>query len=158
MLAIPTLLEELLAAGRWPRNAAEANAQHLRPLVAAERVRLLAPEEDTIYLLPPPFQSVREKSNSNPYWYSPLCDPGGIDFDLALDIAGDIASSFADGVIWVDLSVLADPALLANAVADALELVPTLERPAMTALTQHLQSRQALLLLDNCEHVLSETA
>lgn len=87
MLAIPALLEELLAAGRWPRDATEAMAQNLKPRVMPGRVRRLAPEEDRIYLLPPPFLSVREKSKHNPYWNSPMADPGGIDFDLALDIA-----------------------------------------------------------------------
>ena len=39
----------------------------------------LAPEEDIIYLLPPPFHSVREKSKHNPYWNSPMADPIGVD-------------------------------------------------------------------------------
>jgi hypothetical protein len=87
MLAVPRLLEDLLAAGRWPRNAAEAIAQNLKSLVAPERVRSLAPEESMIYLLPPPFLTVRKRSKHEPYWTSPLADPGGIDFDLALVIA-----------------------------------------------------------------------
>jgi hypothetical protein len=87
MLTVPHLLGELLAKGRWPRDAAEATAQNLRPLVTTDRVQRLAPEEDRIYLLPPPFNSVREKSEHNHYWKSPMADPGGIDFDLALDIA-----------------------------------------------------------------------
>jgi hypothetical protein len=87
MVAVPRLLEELLAAGRWPRNSIEANAQNIKPRVPRERLQSLAPEESWIYLLPPPFLSVREKSKHNPFWTWPMADPGGIDFDLALDIA-----------------------------------------------------------------------
>jgi hypothetical protein len=87
MLAVPCLLEELLASGRWPRDTKEAMAQNLKSRVPPERVQRLAPEEDTIYLLPPPFQTVREKSKGNPFWTCPMAAPDGIDFDLALDIA-----------------------------------------------------------------------
>jgi hypothetical protein len=83
MLVVPPLLEEMLATG-WPRNVAEAGAQKR---VAKERVRRLVPEESTIYLLPPPFLTVRERSKSNPQWMRPEGAPDGIDFDLALDIA-----------------------------------------------------------------------
>jgi hypothetical protein len=100
MLAVPRLLEELLAAGRWPRNSAEANAQNLKPLVSPERVRRLAPEECTIYLFPSPFQTVRARSKQNPYWYSPMSDPDGIDFDLALD-TGDLGLG-SDAPILLD--------------------------------------------------------
>lgn len=100
MLDVPRLLKELVAAGRWPRNSAEEIAQNLSPLVSPERVRSLAPEESTIYLFPPPFQTVRERSKQNPFWYTPMADPGGIDFDLALDI-GDFGLG-SDAPILLD--------------------------------------------------------
>ena len=86
MLPIPPLLEELLTAGRWPRDAAEERAQNLKPRVPPERVRHLAAEEHGIYLFAPPFNTVREKSAQEEFWSWAMCDPGGIDFDLALDI------------------------------------------------------------------------
>ncbi len=100
MLAVPNLLEELIAAGRWPRDSSEAMAQNLKSRVAPERVRALAPEEDWLYLMPPPFQTVRERSKNNPYWRSPVADPEGIDFDLALDI-GDFGIG-SDAPILLD--------------------------------------------------------
>ncbi|MCI0740041.1 MAG: hypothetical protein L0Y72_13430 [Gemmataceae bacterium] len=100
MLQIPQLLDELIANGRWPRNAQEANAQNLEPLAAPERVNQLAPEETCLYFLPPPFLTVREKSAQHDYWNWPQFDPSGIDFDLALDI-GDFGLG-SDAPILLD--------------------------------------------------------
>jgi hypothetical protein len=100
MLEVPRLLDELIAAGRWPSNAQEANAQNLKSLASPERVSRLAPEEKIIYLLPPPFITVREKSVRNDFWNWPQSDPSGIDFDLALDI-GDFGLG-SDAPILLD--------------------------------------------------------
>ena len=77
---------------------------------------------------------------------------------LALAIAHDLASRFADGIVWVDLAPLRDPALLSGTVAEALGLGPPAGSAVEKQLAGHLRSRQTLLLLDNCEHVLEETA
>jgi hypothetical protein len=100
MLTVPRLLEELVDAGRWPRNVDEARAQNIKPLVAPELVRRLAPEESNLYLLPPPFHTVREHSQENQFWSWPTTDPDGIDFDLALDI-GDFGLG-SDAPILLD--------------------------------------------------------
>ena len=100
MLQIHPLLDELIAAGRWPRNAREAIAQNLKPLAAPERVRNLAAEEKTIYLLPPPFYTVRERSVREDFWSWPQSDPSGIDFDLAL-VIGDFGLG-SDAPILLD--------------------------------------------------------
>jgi hypothetical protein len=83
MLAVPRLLDELVTAGRWPRDSKESLAQNLKPLAPPERIRALAPEEDWLYLLPPPFYTVRHQSEGNPFWLSDMAAPHGIDFDLA---------------------------------------------------------------------------
>ena len=88
-----------------------------------------------------------------------LAGPGGVGKTrLALDIAADIASHYADGVAWVDLAPLTDPILVPSAVAAALGVAPAPDQPFVDALERHLQARHILLLLDNCEHVLTETA
>jgi predicted ATPase/DNA-binding CsgD family transcriptional regulator len=88
-----------------------------------------------------------------------LTGPGGVGKTrLALAVAGDMAGHFADGMVWVDLAPLTDPTLVAATLVSTLELTSAPDRPIVTTLTRHLQSRQTLLILDNCEHVLSETA
>jgi non-specific serine/threonine protein kinase len=85
--------------------------------------------------------------------------PGGVGKTrLALAIANDIAESFANGVAWVDLAPLSDPALVPTAVAVALGITPKADQPVADELTRHLRSRQMLLMLDNCEHVLQGVA
>jgi hypothetical protein len=55
-LVIPELLQVMLAAGRWPRTADEAQKQNLRSLVPADRNRRLA----SIYFYAPPFHTVAQ--------------------------------------------------------------------------------------------------
>jgi hypothetical protein len=85
-LPLPTALQHLLDAGRWPRTKEEALHQNLQPLVPFERIQQLAPEEGSLYLLPPPFQTVAECAASNPFWLRPECAPAEIDLERALDI------------------------------------------------------------------------
>ncbi len=83
-----------------------------------------------------------------------LTGPGGSGKTrLALAIADDVADHFADGVVWVDLAPLADPDLVPATVARALGLVPAPGLPIDEQLIRELRPRQALLLLDNCEHL-----
>jgi hypothetical protein len=53
-LAIPELLQAMLAAGRWPRTSDEASKQRSRSLVPEDRIRRLR----KIFLYPPPFVTV----------------------------------------------------------------------------------------------------
>lgn len=71
---------------------------------------------------------------------------------LALHMAAHLADKFADGVCFVALAPLADPALVPTAVATALGL-PAHDGAVVKALANALRSRHILLVLDNCEHV-----
>jgi predicted ATPase/DNA-binding CsgD family transcriptional regulator len=83
-----------------------------------------------------------------------LTGPGGVGKTrLALTIAQDLAATFADGVVWVDLAPVVDPALVPATLAAALSFVPAPGRPIAAELARHLRPRQMLLLLDNCEHL-----
>lgn len=65
---------------------------------------------------------------------------------------------FADGVWWCDLSPVTDPAYVAQSAASVLRLTESPNRSLLDVITEALHSRHALLILDNCEHVLSACA
>ncbi|MCG8353636.1 MAG: hypothetical protein MI924_38220 [Chloroflexales bacterium] len=100
LIELPLLLNEMLAAGRWPKTPEEAEFQNRRPWVSTENIRRLAPDETLIYFFPPPFFTVRERSRENDFWNWPQTDPNGIDFDLAIDI-GDFGLG-SDAPILLD--------------------------------------------------------
>jgi predicted ATPase/DNA-binding winged helix-turn-helix (wHTH) protein len=72
---------------------------------------------------------------------------------VAIATAQRLAERFADGVRFVDLSVVLDPLLVGPAVATTLGITGDLTRPAEPGST--LRALNLLLVLDNCEHVLS---
>ncbi|MFJ2033298.1 ATP-binding protein [Streptosporangium sp. NPDC087985] len=77
---------------------------------------------------------------------------------LAFRIAADVRRAFPDGVWAVELATLSIPELLAQTVAEALELQERPDRPSMETLTEYLRDKNALLVLDNCEHLLHDCA
>ena len=77
---------------------------------------------------------------------------------LALQAAEAVRPDFPDGVWLVELDALTDPALVPSAVASALGLVEDKSRPLLDALVDFLAGRRALLLLDNCEHLVAAVA
>ncbi|MEU3279902.1 ATP-binding protein [Streptomyces antibioticus] len=83
-----------------------------------------------------------------------LTGPGGVGKTrLAGRIAARVARAFPDGVRFVHLSGLHDPALVPHAVADALDLHDHSADPPLEALVRHLRDRRLLLVVDNCEHL-----
>ncbi|MGE0715440.1 MAG: winged helix-turn-helix domain-containing protein [Alphaproteobacteria bacterium] len=87
-----------------------------------------------------------------------LAGPGGVGkTTVAVAAAGELRRHFAGAVHFVDLAPLSEPALVPGAVAATLGLsVPTdAPLPAIVAL---LRDRTALLVLDNCEHLLDPAA
>jgi len=84
-----------------------------------------------------------------------LTGPGGTGKTrLAIRIASSLVSSFRDGVFFVDLATLTDPALVAPSIARSLGLREQADRPIVDMLTGHLEPRELLLVLDNFEHLL----
>lgn len=74
---------------------------------------------------------------------------------LALQIAVEVRSAFADGVCFVPLAPISDPAQVVPAIARALELRETLESSPLEQVQEYLHDRHLLLLLDNFEQVLA---
>ncbi len=88
-----------------------------------------------------------------------LAGPGGIGKTrLGLEIAGAITDQYRDGAVFVDLSVLQDPSLVANQAAAALGIELKGNTPPAELLARRLKSRELLVLLDNCEHVVAAVA
>lgn len=88
-----------------------------------------------------------------------LTGPGGTGKTrLALQAAAEVAEEFPDGVTWVPLASLTEPALVLATVAHALGLQPDGERPLDALLTTSLAGKQILLLLDNAEQLLPAVA
>jgi predicted ATPase/class 3 adenylate cyclase len=79
---------------------------------------------------------------------------------IALQLLADILPETPDGVWVADLGALTDPALAATVVLDALFPSRTQEtsaqdaNPAMDRLIARLRDKHAVVLLDNCEHLL----
>lgn len=77
---------------------------------------------------------------------------------LALKAAADHAEHVPDGMWLVSLGSVRSPAAVAGAVAAALGLPDLGIRPVLDRLTEHLVRRRALLVLDNCEHLVEACA
>ena len=77
---------------------------------------------------------------------------------LAAEVARRVAGRFADGVWLAELAPVADPALVPSVVAAALGVREQAGVPAAEAVARVLASRQLLLVLDNCEHVIDAAA
>jgi len=76
---------------------------------------------------------------------------------LALQVGADLLEQYPDGVWLVDLA-LADAALVPQTVASAMGVTEQLGRVPMDTLLDALRPKSLLLLLDNCEHLLTACA
>ncbi|WP_433720653.1 ATP-binding protein [Actinoplanes sp. CA-051413] len=77
---------------------------------------------------------------------------------LAQRIGLDMRRAFADGVWLVELAELRDPDLVAVTVAEALGVREESVSPGAPGLVTFLADQQALLILDNCEHLVGACA
>jgi predicted ATPase/class 3 adenylate cyclase/DNA-binding CsgD family transcriptional regulator len=73
---------------------------------------------------------------------------------LAVQVAGQLAGEFADGVWLVDLAPITDAEMVPVTVARALGLPDQPGRSTMETLTRFIGERRMLVVLDNCEHLL----
>ena len=76
---------------------------------------------------------------------------------LALTAATACAHTFPDGAYFVDLTTVSDPALVTMALATAIGLSVPARDPA-PALVRYLQNKHMLVVIDNCEHLISAAA
>jgi predicted ATPase/DNA-binding winged helix-turn-helix (wHTH) protein len=87
-----------------------------------------------------------------------LVGPGGIGkTTVALAVAEGTGGSYRDGARFIDLSLVTDLRLVPAALASALGLATAAQDP-IAGLAAALASREMLIVLDNCEHVIEAAA
>jgi predicted ATPase/class 3 adenylate cyclase len=74
---------------------------------------------------------------------------------LALEAAAGVVHRFADGAWWCDLAAASSPDAVAQVVLGALDVWQSPGRTAVESIVDSLAGRDALVVLDNCEHVLA---
>lgn len=77
---------------------------------------------------------------------------------LALRIAAEVVAEYRHGAWLAELAALSDPALVTKGVATALDVPEQPGRTLTESLIAYLRSKSMLLVLDNCEHVISACA
>jgi predicted ATPase/DNA-binding CsgD family transcriptional regulator len=77
---------------------------------------------------------------------------------LALEVARVVLDQYPDGVWLVELGPLADAALVPHSVAAVVAVRETAGQSTINAVASRLRARRALLVLDNCEHLLEACA
>lgn len=88
-----------------------------------------------------------------------LTGPGGSGKTrLAIQLGTDLIDSFKDGVWWVDLTALTDTSLVAYSIAKSLGVHEIANQPLEEALAHFLHTKNLLLILDNCEHLIEPCA
>jgi DNA-binding winged helix-turn-helix (wHTH) protein len=77
---------------------------------------------------------------------------------LALQAAAEVMDAYRDGVWLVELGSISNPLLVPTSVAQVLGIQEIAGASLTDTLCTHLKSRQLLLILDNCEHLLDACA
>ena len=75
---------------------------------------------------------------------------------LALKLAEQILPTFPDGVWFVDLAPVNDGSRVIEAVAAALRFREVAGEDLSSTVAEHVGGRRILLILDNCEHLLTD--
>jgi predicted ATPase/class 3 adenylate cyclase/DNA-binding CsgD family transcriptional regulator len=169
-----TLVRDALPDGAQLRDL---GVHRLRDLTQPERVfQLLAPDLPARF---PPLTSLNSRLHNVPSHRSALIGrereideiralvlrpdvglvtligPGGTGKTrLASQVAAEMIDQFEDGVCFVGLAPIRDPALVAATIGQALSVSMDGNRPPLEAIKSYLRDREILLVLDNLEQVL----
>ena len=77
---------------------------------------------------------------------------------LSLQVAVDLLDRFQHGIWFIELAPLTDPNLIPQTILSAIGMQEQPGRLPLDALKEHLHEKQALILLDNCEHLVTASA
>jgi predicted ATPase/class 3 adenylate cyclase len=88
-----------------------------------------------------------------------LTGPGGTGKTrLALQLAAELSGSFPDGTWWVPLASVRDGSFVSSALANVLDVEEEPGRSLTDSIAAALSGKRALVLLDNCEHLVDAAA
>ena len=142
---------------RLHRLVVPGAADDPRPLRTSEAPTNLPGEVTTLIGRETEIAEVREALAGNRI--VTLIGPGGSGKTrLALGVARETKSRFPNGVWFVDLAAVRDPALLEAAIAATIDVRESSDRTIQEALGAYLRDRTALLVLDNLEQLLPDAA
>jgi predicted ATPase/class 3 adenylate cyclase len=88
-----------------------------------------------------------------------LTGPGGVGKTrLSLQFAAEVLDEFPNGVWFVEFAPISDPALIPQLIASALGVREEAARLLIDILSDYFRAKTALLILDNCEHLIADSA
>ena len=77
---------------------------------------------------------------------------------LSLQIGADVLEKYPDGVWFVDLAPIKDASLVPNVAAQVLGVREEAGKPMLQTLCAYVKEHKLLLIVDNCEHLVSACA
>ena len=83
---------------------------------------------------------------------------GGGKTRLALEVVRQLTEAYRDGIWLIELAPISNPLHVPQTFITSLGLPEPRDDSPTMALTKFLRPKHTLLIVDNCEHVLSETA
>lgn len=93
------------------------------------------------------------------YRLATLVGAGGIGKTrLSLEVAQEVLDAFSDGLWFIELAPLSEPASVPQVIINTLGLIGQTNLPPRTILTDFLQGKKTLLIFDNCEHLIQACA
>ena len=75
-----------------------------------------------------------------------------------MEVAAEAVEAFKEGVWFIELAPVSDPALIPLTVASVLGVREQPGRPLLDTVCDYLRARTVLLILDNCEHLVEACA
>ena len=73
---------------------------------------------------------------------------------LAIQVVTGLVSEFEDGVWFVDLAPIKEPALVSETIAGVLKVKEESHRPLVETIVDRWKEKLLLIVLDNCEHLI----
>ncbi len=77
---------------------------------------------------------------------------------LSLQIAAEVLENYKDGVWFIELAPVTDSSIVTHAIAAVLNIREEPGRPLLQTILAYLKTKSLLLVIDNCEHLIAESA